>query len=272
MKGVVFFLIFLNVPFFLQNLYSVPISADLVVEEGSGRILHSQNSNVQTYPASLVKMMTLYLLFERLSQKKIVLTSCFKTSRQATYQAPSRLDLKEGETIRVEEAIKALITKSANDVAYVVAENLCGSVDHFVKLMNKKAQKLGMISSIFYNPHGLPSKKQNRTTAYDMMLLSRSLYKHFPRFVHYFKLKSFTYKGKVFRTYNHVLERFKEADGIKTGFINLSGFNVSTTALLKTKNGRLKRIFVVVMGGKSYLERDNKAISLFKYAQDKINT
>jgi D-alanyl-D-alanine carboxypeptidase len=212
--------------------------------------LQASNPDALRHPASLTKIMTLYLLFERLEAGKIKLDSQLKVSLHASEQAPTKLALKPGETIAVEDAIKAIITKSANDAAVVVAENLGGDEDQIAKLMTKKARTLGMTRTTYVNASGLPDDDQI-TTARDQALLGRLIQKRFPRYYKYFSTESFVYRGEVMRNHNNLLGSIEGVDGIKTGFTRASGFNLVTSM---HRDGHY--IVAVVMGGRSSFERD----------------
>jgi D-alanyl-D-alanine carboxypeptidase len=229
--------------------YSPP-SASIVVDGNSGAVLQASHPDALRHPASLTKIMTLYLLFERLEVGRIKLDSPLKVSEHASGQAPTKLGLKPGETITVEDAIKAIITKSANDAAVVVAENLGGDESNFAKLMTQKARALGMTRTTYINASGLPDDDQI-TTARDQALLGRLIQKRFPRYYRYFSTESFVYHGEVMRNHNHLLGSIEGVDGIKTGFTRASGFNVVTSV---HRDGHY--IVAVVMGGRSSLERD----------------
>jgi D-alanyl-D-alanine carboxypeptidase len=229
--------------------YSPP-SASIVVDGNSGAVLQASHPDALRHPASLTKIMTLYLLFERLEVGKIKLDSPLKVSEHASGQAPTKLGLKPGETIAVEDAIKAIITKSANDAAVVVAENLGGDESNFAKLMTQKARALGMTHTTYINSSGLPDDDQI-TTARDQALLGRLIQKQFPRYYKYFSIETFVYRGEAMRNHNHLLGSIEGVDGIKTGFTRASGFNVVTSV---HRNGYY--IVAVVMGGRSSLERD----------------
>lgn len=241
-----------------QNKY-----AAIVVDGNTGRVLHAEHAYEQRHPASLTKKMTLYILFEALESGKITLKTRFPVSFLATRQAPSKLGLRVGETITVEAIIKAMVTKSANDASVVAAEGLAGSVTKFVHLMNRKAKQLGMHSTQFFNPTGLPDRRQI-TTAMDMAILAQALYQDFPQHYHYFKTKSFNYLGISHRNHNHMLGKIDGLDGIKTGFICASGFNISTSALRYDVNNKPRRLFAVVMGGTSWRSRDKRAAELLE--------
>ncbi|HEY4737706.1 MAG TPA: serine hydrolase [Xanthobacteraceae bacterium] len=229
--------------------YSPP-TASIVVDGTSGAVLQASNPDALRHPASLTKIMTLYLLFERLEAGKFKLDSPLKVSEYAAEQAPTKLGLKPGQTIAVEDAIKAIVTKSANDAAVVVAENLGGDESNFAKLMTQKARALGMTRTTYINASGLPDDDQT-TTARDQALLGRLIQKRFPRYYKYFSTESFVYHGEVLRNHNHLLGSIEGVDGIKTGFTRASGFNVVTSV---HRDGHY--IVAVVMGGRSSLERD----------------
>ena len=229
--------------------YSPP-TASIVVDGYSGAVLQTSNPDAPRHPASLTKIMTLYLLFERLETGKLKLDSQLKVSEHASEQAPTKLGLRPGETIAVEDAIKAIVTKSANDAAVAVAENLAGDEDYFAKLMTQKAGALGMTRTTYTNASGLPDDDQI-TTARDQALLGRLIQKRFPRYYKYFSTESFVYHGATMRNHNHLLGAIEGVDGIKTGFTQASGFNLVTSV---HRDGRY--IVAVVMGGRSSLERD----------------
>jgi D-alanyl-D-alanine carboxypeptidase len=229
--------------------YSPP-RASIVVDGNSGAVLQASNPDALRHPASLTKIMTLYLLFERLEAGKIKLDSQLKISEHASEQAPTKLGLKPGQTIAVEDAIKAIVTKSANDAAVAVAENLGGDEGRFAKLMTQKAFDLGMTRTTYTNASGLPDDAQI-TTARDQALLGRLIQKRFPRYYKYFSTESFVYHGATMRNHNQLLGSIVGVDGIKTGFTRASGFNLVTSV---HHDGRY--IVAVVMGGRSSLERD----------------
>ena len=233
--------------------------SSLVIDVNKLKVLHQENANQVRYPASLTKMMTLYLIFDNLKSGKITMNSKIKTSKHAALQQPSKLGLKPGEIITVKQAIEALIVKSANDVAYAVGEHLGnGNIKNFVKMMNSKAKKLGMKQTNFVNPTGWHDKNQY-TTAYDMAKLGIALRRYHPKYYKFFSTKEITFNGKKIRTTNKVLLKCKNVDGIKTGFTNPAGFNLLTS--VKNKNSN---IIAVVMGGKTAKERDNKIMKLIE--------
>ena len=224
-------------------------------------VLYQQSANEIRHPASLTKIMTVYLLLEAVQNKKVTFNTRFKVSRFATRQMPSKLNLKEGETISVLDCIKALLVKSANDVAVVVAEGLAGSVPAFCNIMNKKAKSLGMKSTHYENPSGVPNIKQV-TCANDIAILGLSLMNRFPQYWHLFSLKNFTYKNKTHGTHCKILRWYNGADGAKTGYICASGFNLWVTANKFNKEGKSKRLFAIIFGERSGKERDFKAARL----------
>ncbi|MDT0500027.1 MULTISPECIES: serine hydrolase [unclassified Halomonas] len=227
-----------------------PRYAAIVVDVESGEILHAANAEETRYPASLTKMMTLYLLFEALEDRSLSLHHALAVSSYAAGKPASKLYVKAGSTIPVETAIEALIIKSANDVAVVVAEALGGSEANFARMMTDKARELGMSRTTFRNANGLPDAGQT-TTARDMATLSLRLMQDFPQYYHYFSRTSFDWKGKTITGHNRLLDNYAGADGLKTGFIRASGFNVATSAV---RDGR--RLVSVVMGGFTAASRD----------------
>ena len=224
--------------------------ASLVADADSGRILHSVNADTRNYPASLTKMMTLYMVFDALDRGRITPGTKLRVSSRAAKQPPSKLGLRTGQTITVENAILALVTKSANDVAVVVAEGLGGSEARFARMMTERARALGMTRTTFKNASGLPNKGQ-LSTARDMALLAIALLRHFPHHYRKFSTKTFAYKGQRYRNHNRLLGTYPGVDGIKTGYIRASGFNLVASA---RRNGR--RLVGVVFGGKSSASRN----------------
>lgn len=227
-----------------------PRYASIVIDAQSGEVLSSEHADAARYPASLTKMMTLYLLFEAIEEGRLTMESRLPVSAHAAAQPPSKLWVRPGQTIAVEEAILALIVKSANDVAAVVAEGLAGSETAFAARMTAKARALGMNSTAFRNASGLPDDAQV-TTARDMATLSMRLMHDFPKYYGYFSSTQFVYLGKTYKGHNRLLNSYAGADGLKTGYIRASGFNVATSAI---KDGR--RIVSVVMGGFTAKSRD----------------
>ncbi len=233
-----------------------PPYAEIVIDVNTGKVLRALNADALRHPASITKVMTLYLLFEQIDRGRYRLESPLRVSAFAARQAPSKIGLEAGETIEVEEAIKALVTKSANDVAVVVAENIAGSQDDFAELMTRKARSLGMSRTVFRNASGLPDPEQV-TTARDLTILGRALHEKFPRYWHYFQMRQFDYAGTVYRNHNRLLGRVEGVDGIKTGYTRASGFNLLTSA---RAGGR--HVMAVVLGGRSGRARDAQMASM----------
>jgi D-alanyl-D-alanine carboxypeptidase len=230
--------------------YSPPYAA-MVVDAKSGRTLHAVNEDAPRIPASITKVMTLYLLFEQLERGRFNMGSEFTVSAYAARQAPSKIGFRPGETIEVRDAIMALITKSANDVAVAVAENVAGSEDEFARMMTARARSLGMRNTAFYNPHGLPHSPPNISTARDLTILARAIQERFPRYYPMFSARSASIAGGNYRNHNKLLGRVEGVDGIKTGYTRLSGFNLMTSA---KADGR--HIVSIVLGGRSGAHRD----------------
>lgn len=230
----------------------------IAVDARTGKILFSRNGDAKRYPASLTKMMTLYLLFEDLWAGRITMNTPLRVSRYAAGRPPSKIGFKPGRTIRVRDAIGALVTKSANDVATAVAENLGGSEARFARRMTRTARRIGMTRTTFKNASGLPNRAQT-TTARDMATLGLRLQRDFPRYYRYFSMRRFTYRGRRYGNHNRLLGRIRGVDGIKTGYTRASGFNLTSSARL----GR-KRIVAVVMGGRTGGARNRYMSSLIK--------
>jgi len=237
--------------------YSPPY-ADIVVDANSGQVLHAANADALRHPASITKVMTLFMLFEQLEAGKLKLESRLPVSEHAAAQSPTKLELKPGQTIAVDDAIKGMVTKSANDAAVVVAEAIGGSEENFGRLMTRKAHALGMTRTVYVNASGLPSDDQ-LTTARDQAILGRAIQERFPKYYHYFSLPSFRYRGVAMRNHNHLLGRVQGMDGIKTGYTHDSGFNLLTSV---HRNGR--HIVAVVLGGSSGGARDAKMRDLIE--------
>jgi D-alanyl-D-alanine carboxypeptidase len=227
-----------------------PSFSSIIVDGNSGATLTATNPDGTRHPASLTKMMTLYLLFERLDAGKMKLDTEMPVSEHASEQDPTKLDLRPGQTIRVEDAIKGLITRSANDAAVVIAEAIGGSEDDFARMMTRKAHALGMSRTVYRNASGLPSDEQV-TTARDQAILGRALQDRFPRYFHYFSTTAFNFRGRTIHGHNHLLGSMEGVDGIKTGYTRGSGFN------LVTSMHRGNRFLIgVVLGGHSGSSRD----------------
>jgi D-alanyl-D-alanine carboxypeptidase len=235
-----------------------PPYAAIVVDANSGRVLHAVNADSSRHPASITKVMTLYLLFEQIEAGKLALDTELPVSAHAAAQAPSKLGLRPGQTIEVEDAIKAVVTKSANDVAVVIAEAIGGSEREFARMMTRKARALGMPNTVYVNASGLPDDEQI-TTARDQALLGRAIQERFPRYYRYFSTRVFTYHGRAMRNHNHLLGRVDGIDGIKTGYVRASGFNLLASL---RRDGR--HLVAVVMGGPSGRVRDARMRQLLE--------
>ena len=236
-----------------------PPTASIVVDANSGKVMQESHADAARHPASLTKMMTLYLLFERLAAGKIKMTSELEVSAHAAAQAPSKLGLKPGQTIQVEDAIKAIVTKSANDVAVVVAEALGGGSElAFARAMTAKARALGMTHTNYHNASGLPDDRQI-TTARDQATLARALQDRFPQYFHFFSIRTFVWHGRAMRNHNHLLGRVPGVDGMKTGYIHDSGFNI-VVDLHRAK----RHLVAVVFGGRTARARDAQVRGLIE--------
>jgi D-alanyl-D-alanine carboxypeptidase len=226
------------------------VAAAIVVDMNTGIILYSKEPDTPRHPASLTKMMTLYILFGCLKDGKISLSSNLTVTAHAESQAPTKLGLKQGTTIKVEDAIKALVTQSANDAAVTIAENLAGTETNFARYMNQTARSLGMTNTTFRNASGLPDDEQV-TTARDMATLATHLIHDYPQYYDVFQTRYFTYNGRKYRNHNHLLFGYKGTDGIKTGYTRASGFNLTASVHRGDKH-----LVAVVLGGKTGAQRD----------------
>ncbi|WP_040304693.1 D-alanyl-D-alanine carboxypeptidase family protein [Ahrensia sp. R2A130] len=232
--------------------------AAIVIDAKSGKVLHNTRADAIRFPASLTKMMTMYMAFEALSRRRISLNSEIPVSSYAASKPASKLYLKAGETINVDTALQALAVKSANDVATAMAEFLGGSEATFARMMTARARSLGMRSTTFRNASGLPDRLQV-TTARDMATLSLALQKRYPQYFHYFGKSTFVWKGKTIRGHNRVLGMLKGANGIKTGYTRASGFNLATS--VKRPN---KHLVGVILGEDSGKVRNRHMVELLK--------
>jgi D-alanyl-D-alanine carboxypeptidase len=235
-----------------------PPYAAIVIDDKSGFVLHEVSADEPRHPASLTKIMTLYLLFEQLEAGKLGLDTELPISTRAALQNPTKLGLKANQTIKVEDAIKGLVTKSANDAAVVVAEAIGGSEEEFAKLMTLKARMLGMTSTTYVNASGLPAEEQI-TTARDQAVLGRAIQHRFPVYYQYFATPSFRYKGAEMHNHNALLGQVKGVDGIKTGYTEASGYN-----LVSSVRRDEKHIVGVVLGGTSNAARDARMRQLIE--------
>jgi D-alanyl-D-alanine carboxypeptidase len=235
-----------------------PAFSALVIDANSGRTLYSADENGLRHPASITKVMTLYLLFEKLDSGAMTLRTPIPISEHAAGQEPSKLGLSPGDTISVDDAIKAVVTRSANDMAVAIAEAVGGSESNFADLMTRKAHALGMANTVYVNASGLPNDAQI-TTAHDLTILGRSLEERFPRYFHYFSTTQFDFDGEIIGSHDHLLGRVDGVDGIKTGYTRASGFNLLTSV---HRDGR--SLIAVVMGGRSAAGRDRIMANLIE--------
>ena len=239
--------------------------AAIIIDFDTQKTLFEVNADTLNFPASLTKIMTLYIIFDYLNKNKISLETKMKVSNIAAARSPSKLYLEEGSFINLENAIKALIVKSANDVATVVAEHISGTEREFAKLMNKYAHNIGMNKTTFKNASGLPNRAQ-MTTARDISILSYNLISNFPNKYKLFKIEKFAWKGKTYKTHNRLMQSYKGADGIKTGYIRASGFQLAFSA---TRNN--KRLIGVYFGGDTGKQRNQRLAFLMDKAFEKLN-
>jgi D-alanyl-D-alanine carboxypeptidase len=236
----------------------VHAEAKLLVEASTGKVLHAENATYPWYPASVTKLMTAYTTLRAVKQGRIALRSLLTVSRNAAAQQPTKMGFKVGTRLTVDNALKMLMVKSANDVAVTLAEGVGGSMAGFADLMNANARRLGMTQSHFINPNGLPAEN-HVTSARDMAILARALILEFPEYDSYFHIHAIRYGKRVMRNYNSLLQRYPGADGMKTGFICASGYNVVATA---TRGGR--SLIAVIFGAYSGATRAQKAAELFE--------
>lgn len=243
-----------------------PKYAAIVIDANTGKTLFASNADAPRYPASLTKMMTLYMVFEAMANGRISKSTRIPFSANAATEPPTKLGIKAGGSITVEDAIYALVTKSANDVSTATAEFLGGSEQRFAQMMTAKARALGMRNTTFRNAHGLPNSGQ-RTTARDMATLGIALREHYPQYYSYFSTRSVTVAGKRLTSHNRMLGRVKGVDGIKTGYIRASGFNLVSSV----RSGN-RSIVAVVMGGKTARSRDDHMVALIQRHLPKAST
>ena len=231
--------------------------SSIVIDHTTGTMLEDTDSDALRYPASLTKMMTLYLIFDALANNRIQLTTRWPVSAHASRQAPTKLGLRPGQTISVQEVILGLITKSANDAAVVAPEALGGSEPGFAMMMTARARQLGMASTTYQNASGLPNTAQV-TTARDQAMLARSLIRDFPQYYGYFSTDDFLFRGRRIANHNRLMNWYPGADGLKTGYIRASGYNLAFSAV---RDGR--RLVGVVMGGNTARARDLEMARIF---------
>ena len=234
----------------------VQVGESIVIDVETGQVLNQLNADAITYPASLTKMMTLYLTFEALNAGRLRLDQYLSVSYAASSRAPTKLGLRPGDSVTVQDLILGLVTRSANDAACVLAEGLAGSEMAFAEQMTRKAAYLGMTSTVYRNASGLPDPDQY-TTARDEAQLALALHRDFPREYHFFSTREFYFRGQTIHNHNHLLDWYEGADGIKTGYIGASGFNLAASAV---RNGH--RLIGVIMGGPSAGTRDREIAAL----------
>jgi D-alanyl-D-alanine carboxypeptidase (penicillin-binding protein 5/6) len=241
---------------FENGLFNQPRYAAIVVDANTGEVLYDRNSDSPRYPASITKIMTLYLTFEALAAGRLSLSDSVVVSAHAASQSPTKLGVPVGGSVTVDQAIRAIAVKSANDMAVAMAEKLGGSEARFATLMTLRAQELGMMNTRYVNASGLPDGRQ-LSTARDIAILSRAVMRDFPQYYSYFGVRSFAWRGQTISNHNHLLDSMPGVDGLKTGYTNASGFNLAASAV---RNG--KRLIAVVMGGSSTAARDNNVEDL----------
>lgn len=241
-----------------------PVETSLVVDAKTGKVLHARNARIKVYPASLTKLMTLYMTFDAIKAGKLSMNKKLRTSANAEKMKPSKLGLKKGEYITVREAILALIVKSANDAAVVLGENIAGSEIKFASMMTNRAHKLGMHNTLFKNASGWHHPTQ-KTTASDMAKLAIAIKRDYPAFYHLFSQTNFTFKGKLIHSTNRVTANYLGAEGLKTGYTRHAGYNLVTTASRKHRS-----LVAVVTGSPSSTARDKKMTKLLDQHFNKL--
>lgn len=239
--------------------------AALIIDGATGKVLYARNATAERHPASLTKMMTLYLLFDALKKGQISLNSIIPVSAHAAAQRPTNLHLHAGDQLTVDLAIKAIVVRSANDVAVAIAEALGGTEGHFAELMTAKARALGMRNTFYHNASGLPDNLQI-TTASDLAVLARHLAYDFPQYFHYFATPAFNYRGTEYVTHDNLIGRYRGADGIKTGYTGASGFNLVSSVVRNNAH-----VIGIVMGGRTATRRDREMIRLLDDAFSAID-
>jgi len=251
--------------FIIVNLSQLSLAkiASVIGNPYTDEIYFEVNKDTKNYPASLTKIMTLFIIFDELNKSNLKLNDKILFSKKATEQQPSKLNIPNGKWITVDEAIDALIIKSANDVAIAIAEKISGSEKEFVKKMNLFASEMGMKNTNFANPHGLPNKS-NLSSAKDIYILSSELIKRYPEYLYRFKKKEVNINGKNYKTHNTLLNKYDQYIGLKTGYIRKSGFQISL--LSKTEDSYMLGIY---FGGNSAKERNNKIHFLMNKYQNK---
>jgi len=249
----------------IENPIYAPESASIVISAETGAVVDADNQHVPCYPASLTKMMVLYLLFEAIEQREISPTHMLSVSQHASNQTSCILDLKPGETISVQDAMLALAVKSANDVAVVVAEGLAENEPTFADKMTRKAKELGMVNTVFKNASGWHDENQ-KTTAHDMAILLKEIIQTYPQYYHkYLGKKTFTFRGQKYDNSNKLLGKYSGMDGGKTGFTSPSGYNLAASAV---RSGH--RLIAVVLGGATDHARNNQMAQLLDKSFKKV--
>lgn len=257
------FLVYIVFSFLSISVYAAK-TGSIMLDADSGQVFHAENADSICYPASLTKMMTLYLLFEAIEKKKTTLYHRMPVSAHAAAQEPTKINVRKGQRLLVKHAIEALAVKSANDAAVVIAEFLGGSEAEFAKMMTDKAHSLGMANTVFKNASGLPNPLQH-TTPSDLAKLSLALMHHFPDYFTYFSTKTFNYRGKTYRNHNRMLFSYQGCNGLKTGYTRASGFNLAATAIRDNR-----KLIGVVVGEKSPALRAAKMAKLFNTSFTKL--
>src|SRR5476651_915607 len=232
--------------------------AQLLIEAATGKVLHAENATYPWYPASVTKLMTAYTTLRAIKEGHLGFGTMLTVSRNAAAQQPTKMGFKVGTTLTIDNALKMLMVKSANDMAVAIAEGVGGSIEGFADMMNANARKLGMTQSNFVNPNGLPAEN-HVTSARDLGILARALIREFPEDDSYWHISSIRYGSRILHNYNSLIDRYRGADGMKTGFICASGYNVVASA---TRNGR--RLIAVILGAYSGSVRAQKAAQLFE--------
>ena len=266
MKNLHIFIKLLIFIVFIQT--STPLfakKAAIVIDYDTKEILFEVNADTLNFPASLTKIMTLYIMFDYLHKNKLSWQTPMKVSQIAASRSPSKLYLEVGSLISVEDAVMALIIKSANDVATVVSEHIAGTEREFAKLMTKYAKKIGMSKTTFKNASGLPNRAQ-MTTARDIAKLSHSMISNFPQEYKLFSQEKFVWKGKTYKTHNRLMQSYEGGDGIKTGYIKASGFQLAFSAVRQNR-----RLIGIYFGGDTGKQRDQRLTILMNKSFNKLN-
>ena len=230
----------------------------LLIEASTGKVLHAENATFPWYPASITKVMTAYATLRAVKEKKITLDTMLTMSKNAVAQQPVKMGFKVGTTMTVDNALKMIMVRSANDVSVAIAEGVGGSIEGFADIMNANARRLGMSQTHFVNPNGLPSEG-HVSSARDLGILARALIREFPEYDYYWNISAIRHGNRIMRNYNSLIDRYPGTDGMKTGFICASGYNMVASA---TRNGR--RLIAVVLGSYSGLVRAQKAAQLLE--------